>query len=560
MIDDRSPRQLHEHATGVPKESRDVYQLTEKHATNQSNLDIHQNLVNRNNEIRSRKHQRNTKEEYNHSWNKSIETEQKLEEICRTNTLDEQQKKESTPYLDVEKSREDTSKDKENSSGGTKLRKAYQIALMLLELYDFCKMGEQLYIFDMHEGYWKMIQESESNRTVRRIIPDDMCSAVNKSILYEIYEWLLTLVEEINEFPTEKRFYLNFKDCAVNWRTEDIIKERKSLYFTYALDVNYGDTENHKNNKFLEFVDDVFGEDKKSKREFYKFLGLALSDIRDLKISIFLYGPSNSGKSVFLNLLRKLVGEKWCASLSFTQIGNEFAITQLLGKRLNLSGEVSGTSNKRLDIFKSLTGNDTVTACFKGKDHFQFKNESLLVFACNSLPEVITLGEFDSFLSRIIIFPFFKVKPREEWIDNLSELLMEDVGTILEAAMKGLQELEKDNFCFNETKAMKLCKQEFIEQYNSFALFADECIEKNPESKISSGEIRKQYATFCQSEGLLPLADNVWPQLLKQRYGCKSIMITEKDDWGEKRKRGYRGIELKNKLEVEVPILDWGEN
>ena len=557
MIDNRSPRQLHENATGVPKESREVYQLTEKHTTNQSDLDIHQNFVNRNNELRSRKHKRNTKEAYTLSWNKSIETEQKPEKICRTNTLDEQQMQESKLNLDMEKSREGISKDKEKSSGGTKLRKAYQIALMLLDLYDFCKIGEQLYVFDMHEGYWKMIQESESNRTVRRIIPDDMCSAVNKSILYEIYEWLLMLAEEINAFPTEKRFYLNFKDCAVNWRTEDIIKERKSLYFTYALDVNYSDAENQITNKFSEFVDDVFGEDKKTKREFYKFLGLALSDIRDLKISIFLYGPSNSGKSVFLNLLRQLVGEKWCASLSFTQIGNEFAITQLLGKRLNLSGEVSGTSNKRLDIFKSLTGNDTITACFKGKDHFQFKNESLLVFACNSLPEVVTLGEFDSFLSRIIIFPFFKVKPREEWIDNLSELLMEDVGTILEVAMKGLQELEKDNFCFNETKAMKLCKQEFIEQYNSFALFADECIEKNPESKISSDEINKQYAAFCQSEGLLPLADNIWPQLLKQRYGCKSIMITEKDDWGEKRKRGYRGIQLKKKIESEGSIIDW---
>ena len=79
------------------------------------------------------------------------------------------------------------------------------------------------------------------------------------------------------------------------------------------------------------------------------------------------------------------------------------------------------------------------------------------------------------------------------------------------------------------------------------------------DGKITSDEIRKQYKIFCQNEGLIELADNIWSQLLKQRYACKSCTISEKSGFNERRIRGYRGISFKKKLEPnsEMPIFDW---
>ncbi len=270
----------------------------------------------------------------------------------------------------------------------------------------------------------------------------------------------------------------------------------------------------------------------------------------DMGTLFFLYGLPNSGKTVVLNLLKRILGREWCSSLSFSQMSNEFAITQLLGKRLNLSGEVSGASNKRLDIFKSLTGNDTITACFKGKDHFQFRNESILVFACNSFPEISSLEEFDSFLTRIIIFPFFNVKPQNEWIDNLDEVLLDDACTIISEAIRGLHELEEDGNCFKESRAMKECKQDFIGQYNSFALFADEFIVQSLKSKITSDDIRKNYFTFCEERGYVALPDNVWSQYLKQKFVCAAKTLEVLENGQKFRRRGYQGIKLIHKNEV----------
>lgn len=234
-----------------------------------------------------------------------------------------------------------------------------------------------------------------------------------------------------------------------------------------------------------------------------------------------------------------------CASLSFAQMSSEFAITQLLGKRLNLSGEVSGASNKRLDIFKSLTGNDTLTACFKGKDHFQFKNECLMVFACNSFPPIQAIEEFDSFLARIIIFPFTNVKPRDQWIDSLEDLLLGDVGEIIKDAMRGLQEMEEDGFAFKESSAMRLAKEEFIGQYNSFALFAQRFIETDAESVVTSDEIQRRYRKFCQDEDYLALEYTVWSKYLKNEYSCISTTKVVSDGLNKHRARAYRGICLK---------------
>ena len=424
--------------------------------------------------------------------------------------------------------------------------KYYEMAERLLQDYDFMLIDDQLYIYCEPKGFWKIIKESEANREIRNIIPYDMRGSVSKSSLYEVYEWLriLSRPHKVIDDVQKRKYYINFADQAYDWKNGDAKKKRKELMFRYALNLSLVSLGSKSDGTYAKFIKDVFGDDQETIREFRKFVGLCLSDIRNLKFCFFLYGPSNSGKTVMLNLLKRIVGEEWCSSLSFSQMGNEFAITQLLGKRLNLSGEVSGVSNNRLDIFKSLTGNDMITASFKGKDHFQFRNESLLVFACNSFPAISSLGEFDSFLSRIIIFPFFNVKPRNKWINNLEDLLLNDAYTIVTDAIKGLKDLERDDYSFKESKAMKECKQSFVSHYNSFALFADDFIVQDPEGKITSDEIRRCYESYCKEAGYIEMPVNVWSQYLKQKFMCKAKMFEVLENGQKSRKRGYQGIKL----------------
>lgn len=208
---------------------------------------------------------------------------------------------------------------------------------------------------------------------------------------------------------------------------------------------------------------------------------------------------------------------------------------------------LSDIRNLKTSVF--LYGNDTLTACFKGKDHFQFRNECLMVFACNSFPSIQEIEEFDSFLERIIIFPFTNVKPRSQWIDSLENLLLEDSGEIIKDAMKGLREMEEDDFVFNESVAMRLAKEEFIGQYNSFSLFALRFIEADAGSVVTSDEIQRRYRNFCQNEDCLVLEYTVWSKYLKKVFHCTSTTKEIEDGLKKRRVRAYRGICLKEYFE-----------
>ncbi len=384
------------------------------------------------------------------------------------------------------------------SDKGTESKKnvSYDIAQVLLEQNSFYIIEGQLHLYC--KSYWKLISESEANREIRIIIPEDLRCRISKGILYEIYEWLRMLAPSTADCLKKRRCCLNFLDMAYDWESDTVIQNRKGLMFKYVLQLPLRCIKQEGKGAFESFIQDTFGYDNKTAREFRKFLGLC-----------------------------------------------QFAITQLLGKRLNLSGEVSGASNKRLDILKSLTGNDNVTASFKGKDHFQFKNESLLVFACNSFPPVNALEKFDSFLTRVIIFPFSNVVPRDKWIENLEEILLDDAGSIIREAIRGLRELKQDGYCFKESLEMRKCKQSFKGQYNSFALYADEYISKEIDGKVTSDDIRRSYRRFCEEGGYEILPDNVWSLYLKQRYGCLSKTFSVKEDAQDERKRGYQGISIK---------------
>lgn len=105
--------------------------------------------------------------------------------------------------------------------------------------------------------------------------------------------------------------------------------------------------------------------------------------------------------------------------------------------------------------------------------------------------------------------------------------------------------MEEDGFAFKESSAMRLAKEEFIGQYNSFALFAQRFIETDAESVVTSDEIQRRYRKFCQDEDYLALEYTVWSKYLKNEYSCISTTKVVSDGLNKHRARAYRGICLK---------------
>lgn len=76
--------------------------------------------------------------------------------------------------------------------------------------------------------------------------------------------------------------------------------------------------------------------------DFEELLGLIFSSQRTLKMASIFYGKSNTGKTVALNMIANLIAHEFVSYVSFSQFSEEFAVANLAGKAVNISGEISG--------------------------------------------------------------------------------------------------------------------------------------------------------------------------------------------------------------------------
>lgn len=105
--------------------------------------------------------------------------------------------------------------------------------------------------------------------------------------------------------------------------------------------------------------------------------------------ALFLFGPSRSGKSTFLRLLRAIAGARNTSSVTLHALASDtFAAANVYGKMLNVAADLSNKHVSDLSLFKMMSGEDGVTANRKYGQQFDFTNQALFAFSANELPTV----------------------------------------------------------------------------------------------------------------------------------------------------------------------------
>jgi P4 family phage/plasmid primase-like protien len=121
--------------------------------------------------------------------------------------------------------------------------------------------------------------------------------------------------------------------------------------------------------------------------------------------SVFLFGPSRSGKSTFLRLMQAMIGPANLSAVTLHQLSqNRFAAANVFGKMLNCAADLSSAHVDDISIFKMMTGEDPIQADRKYGGQFAFTNKALFAFSANELP---TVGESSrAYTERIKPFEF----------------------------------------------------------------------------------------------------------------------------------------------------------
>lgn len=162
------------------------------------------------------------------------------------------------------------------------------------------------------------------------------------------------------------------------------------------------------------------------KRQLAVFIGYSMIESMPwLKKAAYLYGPPDSGKSVVMDVVAELLGGNGtCSMLSITQMGSQFAPSQLVGKLANFAGEI-GVGELIADAqFKMIISGDNMMVERKGKDGFSMANKAVFWFAGNNLPR--SRDKSSGVESRMVYIPFeWTVKPELRDYGLRNKLILE---------------------------------------------------------------------------------------------------------------------------------------
>jgi putative DNA primase/helicase len=223
----------------------------------------------------------------------------------------------------------------------------------------------------------------------------------------------------------------------------------------------------------------------------------------------FLFGPSRSGKSTLMRVVESMIPPQHRSAVTLQDLGRDrFAAAQLHGKILNSAGDLSDVHIGDLSIFKTLTGDDTVSAEHKFRNRFVFRNAALLWFSANALPTVDESS--NAYLNRIRPFEFPNSFEGHEDSSFEGELLGELPG-ILVRLVKGAQRWIKRN---GYSPVNPLVADRFAQQSDPVRMFIAQELHPDAGRFLSTTQAYQQYRAWSHQNNRLPLGRNkLLPQL-----------------------------------------------
>ena len=254
------------------------------------------------------------------------------------------------------------------------------------------------------------------------------------------------------------------------------------------------------------FIDDVTADDPK-KAEILQFIpGYTLMPHCRYEKIFCLTGSGGNGKSKYLEIIRKLIGERNISNIKPHGLVKDFQRIHIKDSILNIAGEIKSGLQGAEEIMKEIASGEPILACYKGEQYIKFTPRAKLLFALNG--QLSSDDTSDALTRRLIIVDFqvsFVDCPdpsnpyeRQKDVNIMDELMVElDSGGIFNWAYEGYKLLNTVGY-FTETNDQEQLLGDFKRASNPVLVFYEES--DFPES-FTNQEIYSQYKQWCIDNG-----------------------------------------------------------
>ena len=304
-----------------------------------------------------------------------------------------------------------------------------------------------------------------------------------------------------------KKTWIQFKSKIYDYVTKEEFDATSEYFNVNPIPYEMGDTTE------TPIIDKIFGEWVGKKYVLTLKETIALGTIPDyiLHRIIYLFGAGLNGKGCFLRFVTRFFGvNNVCSSTLVKILKSNFECSKLYKKLVCLMGETDFSTLTDTAIIKQLTGQDLISAEFKGINSFDFENYALIFIGANSLP--MTLDKTKGFYRRPMIIDFSNEFPEGKDIletipdieyNNLCKQIIDMLPKLIE---RGRFDVDGD---------IQEREKRYEDKSNPLKLFVRETYIDSVNEQIPFFELFDDFIVFCKDRGFRELAKKNVSNLLE---------------------------------------------
>lgn len=391
----------------------------------------------------------------------------------------------------------------------------------------FIKEVDAFAKWDPERNYWKIMKLDEFHQFCLLWLIENMKGKnISSSLVKDfanLIKWMI--YKKIDRINTP---YISFNDKIFNTQTF-LFEEPDSAYPSFLFqdyDTSRLNEATPRWDKFLSevLVDKDMDTDERLITYMYEILGYMMVPEIKSQAMFYLVGSGQNGKSIFLNLLQRIIGPDFVSASNIQSLTTEnFTLPGLIGKRVNICNEEE-SKYVQADKFKALISGDPIETRRLYGERFTFIPTVKFIFATNHIPQFNT---WDGGIERRVrIIPFHRrIEDHKVDPDLFDKLVTEIPGIMGKIIERGIKPLVSGGFKMKVPRTVTEATREFKYNTSPIDAFIETAME--PAKEVGGGvyysnhDIYHMYRQWSHDTGRKPVKSRTfWGRFNKIYPDC----------------------------------------
>lgn len=318
----------------------------------------------------------------------------------------------------------------------------------------------------------------------------------------EVLKYLEVVVSE--ETPQAEAHFVAFKNGVLNVVTGELVGFSPDIVITNRVPWEY------RKGAVCDLVDKTLLKlacgDAEVKSLLEEAAGYCFYRRNELRKAFIFLGDKSNGKSTYIAMILKMLGEENVSALDLKELGERFKSAELFRKLANLGDDIGDEFISDTAMFKKLVSGERVTAERKGQDPFSFVNYAKFIFSANNLPRV--RDRTGAVIDRLIIVPFRASFSRDDPdyrpFIKYELCSREAIERLIVLGVEGLRRV-LENKAFTTSAAVKKEIEEYDLNNNPIKMFFRE-VDLDSVEREPTNEWYSRYGEWCLTNGFQSLS------------------------------------------------------